>query len=146
MEHEIPLRITVVNPLSGVVYMMQRGRDELVPPDHKSETEISFDFTVRAKIAGADEVPNFLGKFVQGPRGDRFVYVNSGKHAGQMHTLWDRRAKIKLQSISWKLIDEVLDIPDAVLEARFNGVGRDGGPACATVPLVDGGWRIIEAN
>ncbi len=144
MEREIPLRITVLNPLGGVAYMMQRGRDELLPPDHKRETEISFDFTVRAKEAGADEAPNFLGKFVQGPRGDRFVYINSGKRAGQHTTLWDRRAKIKLAGITSKLIDEVLAVPGAVLEARFNGVGRDGGPACATVPLLDGGWHLLK--
>jgi hypothetical protein len=30
------------------------------------------------------------------------------------------------------------------LEARFNGTARDGGPACATVPLLDGGWRTVK--
>jgi hypothetical protein len=70
------------------------------------------------------------------------VYVNSGTLAGQVDSRWTRRAKIHLEGISWELIERALASPGTVLEARIAGMARDGGPACATVPLLDGGWRI----
>jgi len=32
---------------------------------------------------------------------------------------------------------------DVALEARIEGTARDGGPACATVPLLGDGWRLV---
>ena len=51
-----------------------------------------------------------------------------------------------LAGISWPLIEEALAAPDAALEARIAGTAKDGGPACATVPLLEGGWRIAKAE
>jgi hypothetical protein len=42
------------------------------------------------------------------------------------------------------LIEKALSNPDGVLEARIQGTGRDGGPACATVPLLDAGWKVVK--
>lgn len=53
---------------------------------------------------------------------------------------------MKLGAITGEMVDAVLATPGAVLEARFAGVGRDGGPACATVPLLDGGWRLVRGG
>jgi hypothetical protein len=53
---------------------------------------------------------------------------------------------VPLSGITWPLIEEALAAPDAVLEARIAGVARDGGPVCATVPLLDGGWHIAKAR
>jgi hypothetical protein len=44
--------------------------------------------------------------------------------------------------ITWELIDEALSKLSAVLEARIAGTAGDGGPACATVRLLDGGWKV----
>ena len=87
----------------------------------------------------------WLGEFVQGPGADRFIYVTVGKRAGQPDSPWDRRAKVKLASITPGQVREVVERPGRVLEARFDGVGRDGGPNCATVPLIGDGWRIARA-
>src|SRR5690242_10619647 len=142
MDRELPLRITVVRPPGGVTFCLQRGKDELAPPSQASEEQISFDFAVRIGGNRPDGMPNLLGAFAQGPPASRFVYVNSGTLAGQEGSCWTRRAKVPLTSISWELIEQVLSTPDAVLEARIAGTGRDGGPACATVPLLEGGWRV----
>ena len=48
--------------------------------------------------------------------------------------------------ITRKMVDAALGEPGTVLEARFEGIGRDGGPACATVPLLDGGWRLVRGG
>lgn len=37
----------------------------------------------------------------------------------------------------------VLKYPQAVLAGRIEGTNADGGPACATVSLLDGGWYIL---
>ena len=142
MNRELPLRITVVHPPSGVTFRLQRGKDELAPPTQASEQQLSFDFEVRIGGDRPDGTPNLLGAFAQGPPASRFVYVNSGTLAGQRDSCWTRRAKVPLTSITWELIEQVLSTQDAVLEARIVGTGRDGGPACATVPLLEGGWRI----
>jgi hypothetical protein len=143
---EIPLRITLVHPPRGVVFCLQRGKAEIVSPVRATGDDLSFDFTLRVRDGRPDGLPNFLGPFTQGPPSGRFVYVNSGTSAGQADSRWTRRAKIQLSGISWPLIEEALAAPDAVLEARIAGVSRDGGPACATVPLLDGGWRIAKAQ
>jgi Family of unknown function (DUF5990) len=139
----LPLRIILVDPPAGVMFAVQRGKAELVAPTLAHEGMLSFDFSVRVGDR-EDECPNFLGPFVQGPRGARFVYVNSGTSAGQPDSCWTRRAKIGLKEISWHLVDRVLAKSSTLLEARIAGKGRDGGPACATVPLVGGGWTLIS--
>lgn len=146
MEREIPLRITLVHPPRDVVFCLQRGKAEIVSPIRATGDDLSFELSVRVRDGRPDGLPNFLGPFTQGPPTGRFVYVNSGTSAGQAGSCWTRRAKIQLSGISWALIEEALAAPDAVLEARIAGVARDGGPACATVPLLEGGWRIAKAR
>lgn len=137
---EIRLRITVVDPPPGSTFAVQRGRRELLAPSSRSSTAISFDFVVRVDgFTGAGN-PRFLGEYTQGPPDDRFIYVNSGTLAGQTGSCFTRRAKISLRGITQELIDQVLRSPNGRLEARFQGTGRDGGPACASTRLVGGGW------
>jgi hypothetical protein len=139
MKHEIIIRITVTDPVAGVSMQVQRGRDELLPPSGSSDSAVSFDFSVTVDLSGP--VPNFLGKYAQGPKNQRFIYVNSGTYAGQ-HSCWGRRAKISLMSITREQIEEVLAEPGARLEAEIAGTAKDGGPMCASVPVI-GGWRVV---
>lgn len=144
-ETDLPLRITVVNPPAGVVFALQRGKSEIETPAMASGNDLSFDFSVRVG-AREDGSPNFLGPFVQGPRGGRFVYVNSGTSAGQADSGWTRRAKIGLKEIGWDLVDRVLAKPSCFLDAQIAGKAGDGGPACATVRLLAGGWTINDQH
>jgi hypothetical protein len=138
---EVAFRITVVNPPRGVTFRLQRGRAELVAPSRETATSISFDFTLR--VAPGDGAPRLLGQFAQGPPAARFVYVNSGRQAGQAESCWDRRAKVHLRDILPSLIEQAAS-SGAAIETQIAGTGRDGGPACATVPLI-GGWRIASS-
>ncbi len=142
MNHDIPLRITVLDPLPGVTYAMQRGRDELLPPATADAQALTFELSVRVSAHQAGGAPNVLGPYAQGKPDDRFLYVNSGTLAGQQGTDWTRRAKIKTAGISWPLVEQVVATPGAVLEARIAGRAKDGGPCCATVPLLDGRWTV----
>jgi hypothetical protein len=141
-ERVLPLRIVVLRPPAGVAFAVQRGRHELLPPASASDAELVFELDVRVAPRGEGGAPNFLGPCTQGPPADRFVYVNSGTSAGQPGSRWTRRAKVRIAGIGWDLVDEALETPGAVLEARIQGTGRDGGPCCATVRLLDDGWRV----
>lgn len=139
----LPLRITLVQPPRGVTFCLQRGQAERVSATVATGEDLSFDLEVRVGERPGG-LPNFLGPFTQGPPDRRFVYVNSGVHAGDAGSCWDRRAKISLYVIAWPMIEEALTAPGSVLEARIRGTAGDGGPACATVPLLDGGWRLVK--
>jgi hypothetical protein len=119
---------------------VQRGKDELLPPAEMSADAVSFDFEVTVDLT---ERPNFLGKYAQGPKDQRFIYVNSGTYAGETHSCWGRRAKISLMTVTREQIEEVINTPGARLEAVIMGRGRDGGPMCASVPVI-GGWKVVK--
>jgi hypothetical protein len=141
-ERELPLRIVVLRPPPGVTFAVQRGRSGLLAPTDASAEALAFDLTVRVAPRG-DGTVNVLGEFAQGPPADRFVYLNVGTSAGQAGSCWTRRAKVKTAGITPALVAETLATPGAVLEARIAGTGRDGTPCCATIPLLDGGWRVV---
>ena len=140
MDQEVSLRIVVVNPPAGVRFAVQRGKDELLKPRSDKVGDLIFEFPIRVRNDGAEGSPNFLGPFAQGPRDARFVYVNSGTMAGEPASPWTRRAKIPLGGITWAMIKKMK--AGSVIEAKIAGTGRDGGPACATVPLLDRGWKL----
>lgn len=146
MDRDLPLRIVVLRVPRGVTFAMQRGRSELLAPSKASADRLVFDLNVRIGERKGSTKPNVLGPYAQGKPDDRFLYLNSGTMAGQASTNWTRRAKIKIVGIDWKLIEQTLATKGAVLEARIEGCAKDGGPCCATVPLIDGEWKVITAN
>src|SRR6478609_5869700 len=98
MKHQIPFRIIVDRPLAGVATRVQKGKDDLLEPISISPSALAFEFEISVDVDG--DALNFLGKFAQGPKDSRFVYVNSGTYAGQHATAWSRRAKLSLMSIT----------------------------------------------
>jgi Family of unknown function (DUF5990) len=142
MIRSLPICIVLINPPQGVSFCLQQGKDDLVPPSSQSGEVITFEFTVNIANDRADGAPNLRGQFVQGPKGGRFVYINSGTYAGHSDSCWSRRAKVPLSGITWGLIEETLSKSTGILEARINGTARDGGPTCATVQLLDDGWKV----
>lgn len=140
MKHEIPFRINVANPLAGVTMMVQNGKDDLLPPSEKSSEKLFFDFDMTVDMAG--DAPNFLGKFAQGPKDARFIYVNSGTYAGQQDTCWARRAKLSLMGIGRSQVEAAIESPGARFEVSVNGVGRDGGPVCASIKGLE--WKVVK--
>ena len=136
MKHQIPFRVIVDRPLPGVTMRVQKGKDELLEPNSISGSGLSFEFEISVDVG--DEL-NFLGKFAQGPKDSRFVYVNSGTYAGQAHTAWARRAKLSLMSITKQQIQSAID-EGSFIETTMPGVGRDGGPTCASVKSIE--WKV----
>lgn len=122
---------------------VQRGKDELLAPAKVSGSAISFEFEINVDDVEGKGPLNFLGKYTQGPKDARFVYVNSGTYAGQHITQWGRRAKLSLMTITEKQIREVLAKPGLLIETTMPGVGRDGGPTCASVKGIE--WKVARA-
>jgi hypothetical protein len=142
MKQEIPIRIIVHDPLPNVSMQVQKGKDELLPPAETSANSISFEFMITVDLDPGTPL-NFLGKFAQGPKDQRFIYVNSGTYGGQVNTGWARRAKISLMTITRDQVAKAVS-SGGKLEAAIQGRnGRDGGPACASVPVV-GGWKVVN--
>ena len=141
----VPAKIVLVAPPKGVIFAVQHGRHDLGPAVVSEGKDLEFEFSFLVQ-PGVDGSPRYSGEHVQGPAGGKFVYVNSGTLAGQTVSGWTRRAKIGLQTLSWATLERVASEPGSFLQARIAGTGRDGGPACATVPLLDGGWVVIPAR
>jgi Family of unknown function (DUF5990) len=134
-EVEVRLRIVVEKPPRDVVFCVQGKLGEFLSPTISTGKDITFEVSMRAAPG-----PRFLGPITQGPPTARFVYVCSGTCAGDARSCWTRRAKLPLATITQKLVEQAKK--GAMLEARIAGTAKDGGPACATVPLLGGGWRV----
>jgi len=146
MERELKFRIVLEKPPAGVDFALQKGRGsdyEIVQKQRSGTHNLIFEFTASAKADHINAAPNLLGPFVQGPPGERFVYIGIGAFAGQSNTTWSRRLKVPLSGITARVVDQITDNPRAVLETHVPGTGKDGGPNCATVkPFA--GWRLVQ--
>jgi hypothetical protein len=127
-------------PPAGVTFAVQRGRTALLAPARATADALEFEFPVVLTDL-ASHPPRLTGEFAQGPPASRFVYVNSGTLAGQVGSCWTRRAKVPLSGITAALLQAATAQKDGLLEARISGIARDGGPACASVPLL-AGWTL----
>jgi hypothetical protein len=142
MKHELPLRLVLVDPPANIDYGIQRGRGskyEAMFVQQRKRGDVAFDFSINVSESGA---PNFSGDFAQGTPARRFIYIDVGTYAGQKNTPWSRRMIVLLKGISREQISSALK-PGHRLSARIQGTGKDGGPSCATVPLIDG-WTVIR--
>lgn len=146
MSESLPLRIVLLAPPAGVPWALQVGKSAaatLEAPEAVTPERVVLAITVT--VAGLDAAgqPLLRGPAVQGPPGVRFIYAASGQRVGAPGSPYDRRAKIPLATITPALLAQWRRTPGAWLEARVQGTARDGGPACATVPLLDGGWQLV---
>lgn len=96
--------------------------------------------TVVTLKTGAEGRPDFAGPAVHGKRGERFFYLSwSSDRFG--HREMFRRIKVHLRDLTAAQIAKAVKT-DATLVARVHAVAKDGGPACASVPLLGGGWFV----
>lgn len=119
----ITLRLTIEDPISGVTYSLQDRRSTPVSPAVATGAPLSFDVPVRV-----DRGLKLGGEFVRREGAiRRFVYIAIGKQAGDLNSVWSRRAKIDIHAIANCLVDKAL--AGGVLECRLPGRAKDGGPA-----------------
>ena len=140
MARELTLRIVVEQPPSGVDFGLQKGSGsvyETVQRQRSQGHDLTFEFQPSIRDGVFDSMAALGGPFVQGPRQQRFVYIDIGTAAGQHDSSWSRRLKIPLEGIPTKFLAK-----GGILECRVPGTGRDGGPNCATVKDFDG-WKPV---
>ena len=113
----------------------------------KANGDFVFGCDARVRPNARTGDPNFLGDFVHGKPDERFLYLSwrpkecPPVQPAMGSSRWSRRMKIHLSGITWQQIEEATQA-GAVLEASVQGTGKDGGPSCASVPLLGGGWTI----
>lgn len=143
MADTVTLRVIIEGPVPGVALAMQRGRDSLVSPVRTTPEAVTLEVSAEVR-ARPDGTLAFFGQDVHGPPASRFLYVTVGIRAGQLDSPWDRRAKIPLAGISDEILNSVRIRSGLILVARIAGRARDGGPACASVPLLGEGWQVLK--
>jgi hypothetical protein len=134
----VRLRIIIERPPTGIDYALQKGRGstyETVQKQRSAGKDLTFEFEVGVKRGRG---PSFIGPFVQGTAGDRFVYIDIGKYAGQENTECARRLKVPLAPITTQMVNT-----GHVLDAVIPGTGQDDTPTCAYAwrKQVGGSWR-----
>jgi Family of unknown function (DUF5990) len=145
MTPEIPvtLHLTILHAPPGVTWAVQLGRDGLLPPVRVADDCVVFEVPVRLEHTARHGL-QLRGAAIQGPPAARFLYANAGRRAADGHARWDRRAKVPLGSI------DLASLPPGagpiVLEGTMHGTARDGGPACASVPLIGGAWQLRASS
>lgn len=133
---ELRMRLVIEDPVPGVLHSLQDKKGAPVDARRSAAGEsISFGFPIRVAPG-----PKFYGEQVrsEGPE-RRFVYIAVGKQAGDHASCWARRMKIDIHTIAQALLDAAAVAGH--LEGVVAGTGKDGGPACATVPAKS--WRVL---
>ena len=146
LEIAVPLRIVLVDPPPGVDFGIQEGKGndyKTIAVQRSRAGNLVLECTINVKGDRNDGPPNFVGSISQGPPTGRFIYIDIGKSAAQFDSCWQRRIKIPLETITWEMIDSVVDTPKRLLQATIPGTGKDGGPICATVKPIDG-WKVAK--
>lgn len=141
---EVNFQIVLLAPPKGVDFALQLGKSpaaSLAQKQNSAGNELRFEFPLSIVMAEGSEVPDFRGPACQGPKGGRFIYLCSGRSAGQFHSPWNRRLKVPLSGITRELVERASQDRSAVLETRVPGSARDGGPSAATVKPFEG-WKL----
>lgn len=123
------LRIVLVGPPADTTFCVGSKRGGFPQVVRSSGADLTFEVVARF------DKGRLLGDEIQGPPTARFVYICSGTLAGDATCGWTRRAKVPLASITAEQ-----RAAGGTLEARIAGCAKDGGAACATVPLLGRGW------
>lgn len=131
----ISLRLTLADPMPGVRYSLQKD-DAPYEPVTAGDAALSFDVPVRLS-----DDNRLLGPFVRREGKERrFIYIRIGTLAGDPDSVWTRRAKVDIHTISAELLNAARG--GHTLEVILPGRARDGSPACASLkPNMD--WHIV---
>jgi hypothetical protein len=140
--NRLSLLIVLESPPKGVAFGIQEGKGSsytTVSKVHSVGRDCLFSCSIEVKKKPSGAL-DFAGPIVQGKPGERFIYLDIGKLAGQEDSPWERRIKVPLSGIPRDLAEQAMK-RDQVLQARIEGTAKDGGPACATCQPIDG-WTV----
>jgi hypothetical protein len=115
---------------------IQRGREvvDLVPADAPTAT---WHFEVDVRRTPDGEV-DLRGPYVQGRKGDRFVYLSWGRPEGGVLRMY-RRAKLMFDAVDLAALDDT-----CTLVGTLGLTAKDGTPRCAAVRPPALVWTIEQ--
>jgi hypothetical protein len=119
---------------------VQRGREveQLVPGDAPRA-----EFDVEVNLVLTEDGTDYRGPYVQGKRGERFLYLSWGEQPPGGEFTMFRRAKLHLSTWEPELVAEAL-ANDHVIEGSLNLSDRCGAPLCASVRPPTITWRAAK--
>ncbi|MFB9844401.1 DUF5990 family protein [Mucilaginibacter ginsenosidivorans] len=144
MNDDLHLRIILISPPADVDFGLQSGsgnKYKTVQKQVSGNGDLLFVLSVKIKNDKDGNI-DFAGPFVQGSKGERFIYIDIGTYAGNPESEWGRRLKIPLRDIPVSVIEKLQPDNKLILETRVPGMGKDGGPNCATVKPFEG-WHAV---
>jgi hypothetical protein len=135
----VTLRLSVIDPPAGVAHSLQDNDGACVNVQVSSGKTVLFE--IPARLEEGKSGPRFLGDFVRAEgKTRRFVYVATGRQAGQHSTEWSRRAKVDLPAPTAAMVKAAAG-NGLVLEGSYAGTDAKGGPTCATVKVA---WKVVN--
>jgi Family of unknown function (DUF5990) len=119
---------------------VQRQRAAVPPALVRGDAdEAIFDLTV--DLVSDDQGTDFRGPFVQGRRGERFVYLTWGQLRPDGAFEMFRRAKLHLSALPDQDVTNAA-ATGATIEATLDLTDANGGPVCAAVRPPRVSWRL----
>ena len=120
------------------VYVGLQKQDEICEavPANVQQKDFLFNLRVEEDKHGN---PNFLGPYVFGKTGDKFLYLVWFVKRGEGEERF-RRAKIKLNHLSWAQIHEAVNHKRALV-AQVKMTDQKGGPVCASLKGEQVSWE-----
>jgi hypothetical protein len=110
---------------------------EAAPVDSK---RIVFGPTLRAR-RNADGSVNFLGPFAQGPKAERFIYLNWATTNGEMLTTMVGRVKLHLNHIKWAAVERAAQVKKPI-RVKLALTTAKGGPVMASLRPNVAKWEL----
>lgn len=145
MLKEINLSIVLQNPVEKTIYGLQKGKGphhEVVQAQLGNGKDLTFDFIVQVKETNG-ALPSLAGPFVQGPGGNRFIYISIGDYAGQTGALWSGRMKVPLPEATFR--NTLSGDGHSFWSCTVPGSNEAGKPVFATVKPF-GGWSVRKQS
>lgn len=123
------------------IYLAVQKKKELVFDTDGRSTVIEFTLLIEVKQE-KDGSPNFLGPYVHGKKGDRFLYLVWYNKIGRLKETF-RRAKIKLAPLTWVTVLSAIKTGQPIV-AAINLTDAKGHPVCASLKAANLTWENIS--
>jgi hypothetical protein len=101
---------------------------------------VVFKPTLRAR-RNADGSVNFLGPFAQGPKAERFIYLNWATTNGKALTAMIGRIKLHLNHITWASVEKAA-VGNKPIRVQLSLTNAKGNPVVASVRPNVAKWEL----
>jgi hypothetical protein len=116
-------------------------RDRVIIEAASTDSEcVVFKPTLRAR-RNADGSVNFLGPFAQGPKAERFIYLNWATTNGKVLTAMVGRIKLHLNHIKWASVEKAA-VENKPIRVRLSLTSAKGNPVVASVRPNVARWEL----